>query len=306
MRTMYQYFAYGLTIASELALPELIPSNGVANVVIQFGRLSPPALHPTPSYCSCHITAQEAYLAWADGGVFYVQDGYKIVVDPIAGVDERILRLYLLGAALGLLLHQRGLMVLHANTVVVKGHAIAVVAERGYGKSTTTGALYHRGHELLADDVTAIAPLDQELLALPGFPRLKLWPESVVALGQDPTTLPLLHPELEKRDRTIEQGFAQRPVPLSKIYLLEDGDQLEVQPLPPGEAIATLMRHWYCSRFGAAMLEVIGTKSHFLQCASLARRVPVYALKRPYNLSALMAIAQLVEEHVTSDCNAVV
>ena len=106
---------------------------------------------------------------------------------PRRAVD--LLRLYLLGPALALLLHQRGFLVLHASAVSLDGGVVAFLGHSGHGKSTTAATLHARGAAIVADDVVAVdlgAPGGPA--ALPGFPLLKLWPDAVTALGENPRT----------------------------------------------------------------------------------------------------------------------
>lgn len=298
---MFSYLVYGLRINSELYLPELIPSEGKADVTIRLGNLDPPLLKATSTECYCHTTAEEAYLFWEEGGTVLVRGGREIIVAPIPGVEEQVLRLYLLGAAFGILLHQRGLMVLHASAVAVNGSAIAFIGDSGWGKSTTAGALYARGHSVMTDDVTALdLNSTSSPTVLPGFPQLKLWPEAAETLGNAPETSHQLHPELEKRAH-ITDRFSHTPLPLKCIYVLDDGPVLEIKPLQGQEALAALMRNWYCARFGPQLLQATGVLSHFLKCTDLVNRVTVCCLKRQNSLSALSDIAQLVEEHLDYD-----
>jgi hypothetical protein len=301
---MFSYITYGLRVNSELPLPELLPSEGTADAIISLGSLNPPSLEATSTNCYCHISAEAAYLFWEEAGTFLVRGGREIIVDPIPGVEERVLRLYILGAALGLLLHQRGLLVLHASTVALDGSAIAFVGERGWGKSTTAGALHVRGHRIIADDITAV-DLDNTSspMVLPGFGQLKLWPEAATALGSSPETLPQLHPQFEKRAYPITKKFSSTPLPLKSIYILDAGPVLEIEHLPAQEALPALMPHWYCARFGAQMLQATGISSHFLKCTHLVNHVSVYRLHRQRSLSMLDAIAQLVESHLIHQSN---
>lgn len=296
---MFSYITYGLRVNSELPLPELLASEGTADAIISLGSLNPPSLEATSTNCYCHITATAAYLFWEEVGTFLVRGGREIIVDPIPGVEERVLRLYILGAALGMLLHQRGLLVLHASTVAVNGSAIAFVGERGWGKSTTAGALHARGHRLIADDITAVdLGNTSSPMVLPGFGQLKLWPEAATALGSSPETLPQLHPQFEKRAYPITKQFSSTPLPLKSIYILDAGPILEIEHLPAQEALTALMPHWYCARFGPQMLQATGISSHFLKCTHLVNHVSVYRLHRQRALSMLSAIAQLVESHL--------
>jgi hypothetical protein len=299
---MFSYITYGLRIHSELPLPELMATEGTADVTISLGNLSPPPLEATSTECYCHITPEEAYLCWKEGGTFLVRGGREIIVAPASGVEERVIRLYLLGAVLGILLHQRGLLVLHASTVAVNGSAIAFIGDSGWGKSTTAGALHTRGHYVMSDDVAALT-LDSsgEPIVFPGFPRLKLWPDAAVALGDSPEMLTKLHPQYEKRDRPVTNRFSSQPLPLKYIYVLAEGSALEITPLSAQEALVALMRNWYCARFGSQIFKATNISAHFLKCTSLINGVTVCSLKRQYSLSALSDIAQLVESHVNRD-----
>jgi hypothetical protein len=132
----------------------------------------------------------------------------------------------------------------------------------------------------------------------PGVPQLKLWPDAVAALGEVPEILPQLHPLFEKRARRIIRKFSQRPLDLKCIYVLAVGSVAAIEPLCPQEALRDLIRHWYGARFGMELLQPVGLPSFFLQCATLARTIPVYRLQRPPSLPTLPVTAQLVEEHL--------
>ncbi len=72
-RRMFSYITYGLRLASELPLPELLPSQGTADAMITRGKLDPPQLEATSTNCYCHITAEAGYLFWEQVGTFLVR-----------------------------------------------------------------------------------------------------------------------------------------------------------------------------------------------------------------------------------------
>ncbi|MBK9713270.1 MAG: serine kinase [Kouleothrix sp.] len=234
--------------------------------------------------------------SWRGVGSLLVRGGREIVVDPACGVEERVLRLFLLGGALGLLLHQRGLLTLHASSVAVRGAAVVFLGESGEGKSTMAAAMHARGHAVVVDDVVAIdlsgagAPL-----VLPAFPQLKLWPEATSLLGDRPEALALLHPEMEKRARPARNGFLRQPLPLAAIYVLAEGPCPEIEPLRPQAAFAELLRFSYAV---GLLGSTASTPAHFRQCVELAGRAPIFRLRRQRSLLALPKIAQLVEQHL--------
>lgn len=300
---MHTYTAYGLGIHSTFPVPELQTLNEVeADVVIQIGKLdwSPPKTTYSGSYF--HMTAEQAYLFWDQVGTFLVRDGKEIIIDPLPGVEEGMIRLPLLGAVLAVLLHQRGFLVLHASAVAINGGVVAFLGEKGQGKSTMAASLYARGHNMMADDVVALDfSGTQSPIVLPGFPQFKLWPEAAASsLGDDPETLPQLHPQVEKRARRVVD-ISQQSLPLRRVYVLSEGPEPQIKPLQPQIAIVQLIANSYMARFGKQLLQGVGAYSHFHQCMSLAKNLPVCYLERPRSLSLLSDIAQLVEEDLAGD-----
>ncbi len=289
---MSSYVAYGLSIRSSLPLPELVAARAAADVTIRLGQVG----HlPSETDRQFRTVAEEAYLFWEKVGAFLVRNGREINVDPAKPVEEPVLRLFILGPALAVLLYQRGLLVLHAGTVAVNGGAVAFLGGPGWGKSTLATALYLRGHGLMADDVTAVQVDRPSPMVLPGFPQLKLWPEAAAALGIAAEDLVPLHPRLAKRGCHAPRGFPEAPLPLTRIYVLAEGAHHEVEPLRPQEALVELVRHSY----GIRVLHRVRPASHFRQCAALASTVPVYRIKAPRSLEALPRLATFVEEDLS-------
>jgi hypothetical protein len=290
--TLFSYTAYGLNISSALALPELVPAEGPADLTVRFGKVELAHLDPVASGC-IKATAREVHLYWEEAGTFLVRDGCEIVVDPAPGIDERIVRLVVLGPALGALLYQRGWLTLHASSLDVRGEAVALLGKKGEGKSTMAAALCARGHRLVADDVTAVQVTGiGDPSVYPGYPQLKLWPDAVASLGEDPDMIPQLVPIAQKRARRVTTGFAVKPLSLRRIYVLGGGDIPEITSLKPQEALVELIRHTY----GRELLRAVETRSHFLRCTSVVNKVPINSLKRPYSLSRLSEVARRVED----------
>lgn len=305
---MHIYTAYELGIHSSLHLPELQTLAEVKlDVVIQIAKI-----HWSPPEPSCtdyfYVTAEKAYLFWDQVGTFLVRDGKEIIIDPLPGVEERIIRLPLLGAVLAVLLHQRGFLVLHASSVAINSSAVAFLGEKGWGKSTMAATLYGRGHNLMADDVVAVDISNPKSpIVLPGFPQMKLWPDAATSsLGDDPETLPQVHPQAEKRARRVADNFLQKALPLRRIYVLGGGLEPKLRAIQPQEAIPHLISNSYMARFGKQLLQGMEAAIHLRQCTSLIKDVPIYCLERPCSLPLLSAIAQLVEEDIASDIHPVV
>ena len=297
---MHYYSAYGLGIRSALLLPEL--TSGVASktesgeVSIRFGQVGSPPAQLDPAGFGFWAAGDEACHFLETVGAFLVRGGREIVVDPAPGVEERLLRLSLLGPAFALLLHQRGFLVMHASVVAHGDTAVAILGKSGWGKSTIAGALYAKGYDLVADDVAAVQ-MDQEgASVLPGFPQVKLWPEAAALLGEVPERLPLLHPNFDKRAWRTSRGFSLGPRRLKRIYVLATGPASAIAPLKPREACFELLGHWYGHRFGEGLLHGDSAALHLRQCTQLASRVSTHRLYRSGGAAALLRLADRVDE----------
>lgn len=292
---MFSYVAYGLGIRSTVPLPELISREAAVDVNIRTGKIDRPLPERDDDGNYLRATAEEAHLFWPGEGSMLVRGGCEIVVDYPPHVDVRALRLSVLGPALGVLLHQRRYLVLHASAVQMLGGAVCFLGASGWGKSTVAATLHALGHRLVTDDLLPIRFGDDEPVTFPGFPQLKLWPEAATALGNNPDALPLVQPGLVKRVCRVAEDFTLGSLPVKQIYVLAMGRDLTIERLQLREALLELVRHTYTNRL---LVTTETIKAHFQQCSSLVNEVPVYRLRRPHALSLLDDVARQVEEHL--------
>jgi hypothetical protein len=121
---------------------------------------------------------------------------------------------------------------------------------------------------------------------------MKLWPDSVAAIGIDPDEVPLLHEGVEKRVLSVPERSSPRALPLRCIYVLEQGDEVSSTLVLARDAFAELVRHTYAARFlGAAA----GGITHFRQCMALLREVPIRRLVRSNDVGKLDRLVAHVE-----------
>ncbi len=289
----YCHFVYGLIIHSFIPLRELSSFEGKADVLIHHDNIDSSFFEVTCSGMDYQITSNGILLFWKNEGKFLIRDGKEIIVDPDPNVDERTLRLIIEGPALGVILQQRGLWPLHAAAIEIDGKVVALMGGVGAGKSALAAALHKRGHLFVTDDVTAVQlDVGDTPMVFPGFPQLKLWPEVISALGDNPESLPRIEPGTEKRSYRITDGFSQKTLPLTRIYILNENGDNEIVRLAPQRALLELMRHSY----RASLLKWIGAERHLSQCASLINKVPIKQLNRPPLISGLHDVARIVEE----------
>ena len=296
---MFSYQLYGLNIHSDFCLPVIIKEGDKKDFYIQKDRVKSPELEAT----SIHRqgiqaffggSTQEAYLRWAGIATILAQDGSTLTVNPESDeIDSQLLNVYILSEALGLILYQKGLFLLHASAVKMGNQVVILAGPPGAGKSTTAAAFAKCGYTVLADDMVAIS-LDTsgKPMVYPAFPQIKIWPSAVKGLGYDLSTLPPLFPGSRKRVIRQARNFPTEPFPVVRIFILEEGTELKMTPLEGAAAFFSLARFF---PLPSALLQGVALEHHFQQCVQLARDVEIWKVENPKNFGTLKTLVRWVE-----------
>lgn len=294
----HDYTVFGLRVRSSLALPELFPAvgDGPIEVTIRTGAVAvPPGADD-----GLHVDDDGLVLIVPDVAKFRISGGDTIIVEPNAEVAERNVRLFLLGSAFGALLHQRGLLPLHANAVEVGGKAFAFMGESGAGKSTLATWFHDKGHLILADDVCVISFNEKgEAIACPGLPRLRLWLDTIQLTGRDHSELKRSYvgasEQLDKFDVPVDPGsMIHAHVPVGAIYRLARGAKFEIEPLAGVEAAQVILENTYRGGYAGAA----GAKhDHWKSAVALARSTPIFRVIRTMNPDRFSAECEALHAH---------
>lgn len=294
------YTAYNLTIHSDMLLPELLVGTGTADVIIRTDTV--PANLPGCESVASYFQAIENELLLKIAGVahFWVRNGDEIVIQPLPDSEERDIRVYLLGSCLAGLLHQRGVLALHASTVRTEVGALLFAGHSGSGKSTLLSAFLQRGYEMLADDVCGII-LDESgaPVVLPAIPRSKLWADAALGLGIDTTLLPQIYSKENKYGVPMDEQFVMYPLPVARIYLLSphDGELLTIAPIEGLERISVLLEQTFRGLFLGGLKK---RETHLQLAVAVAKHARFYVVNAPRSRFSPHEIAQAIEEDL--DC----
>ena len=300
----YCYHIFGLNIISELPLPShpiRHPQQYTApDIIIEYGNT--PVTLTNPQFKGVRFqAAQGEFLLRVDNVArYYVQNGSRITIMPDNGANDEDILLFLMGSAMGALLHQRNILALHAGAIAVNGKSVIFAGPSGIGKSTLTAGFHQRGYPFLADDVCAITTDNGRPAVIPGFPRLKLWADALKKLDTDRNQLKSVRwgRNLEKYFLPVE-NIRQTPVPIQSVFVLEttNTDKMEIIALKGGEKIDPLIDNTYRLRF----LKGLGGKTdHFKQCAAVAAKAAVYRVVRPNKRFLLDELMDMVEARFLS------
>ncbi|WP_089729373.1 serine/threonine protein kinase [Candidatus Thiosymbion oneisti] len=265
MDSGYYYTVYGLTLRSNWPLPGLPPTGADVSPDTQVELMLEGEIQP-PSADVRQLSSGMRVLSKADGTYFHMwfcgdgrldftidSEGTQVSATWTLSVIEEVMAL-LLGPVLGFVLRLRGVLCLHACAVAIGGFAIAVLGSSGAGKSTLAAALARRGYAVLSDDRVALNHCDREWQVLPGYPRLRLWPEAIQALYGSEKGLAQVFSFSKKRfvDLTDSSDgtawrFHRQPLALGALYVLGERkiglSAPAIEHMRPAMATVALMTH---------------------------------------------------------------
>jgi hypothetical protein len=145
-------------------------------------------------------------------------------------------------------------IVLHASAIAMEGNVVAVLGVSGQGKSTLAAWLASQGRPVLTDDCLVLRwdEDEREWLAQPSYESVRLWPDSVDALGINKAGLREFA-EYSSKKRTGKEAqlhFATEGAPLKGCFVLagrDGGKDTHSGPpalrlLPVNEAFVALAR----------------------------------------------------------------
>lgn len=291
------YRVFGLTLASEIELPELrdVPASP-PDVTVTMGtvpmpeRLLESGLNPIDDAAVLPVTG---------AGRYRVRGGSSIEIDPEPAAPAANIRLFLLGSAMGALLHQRGMLPLHANSIDIGGRAIGFIGRSGAGKSTLAAAFHDGGSALLSDDICVVTEEpDGDHFAQPGIPRMRLWRDAVERSGRDADRLDVAYHGVEKYVLPIGDTYGETPLPLAALYVLTEPHGEDAPPEIAPIAGAAAIRALAVNTYRGAYIPLVGDPAeHFAQCLRLVRDVPIFELRRPWQAERIDETVRLVTAH---------
>ena len=280
----HRHRVYGLTIAAWIPFPELPPAPADAPVDAVFRLGAVPAELPESQSGGARFRAAPGkLLVWMDTVARYlVQEGREILVQPKPDATENDLRELLLCSPMGALLHQRGVLPLHASAIATPHGAVLFAGHSGHGKSTLAAHFRRRGFKILADDIAAVTfDAAGRPVVAPGYPQFKLWPDSVAELGHQTTDLRPFRPKMEKFFLAFPDAFHGEPLPLARLYIVEgrnDTDDVGLEALSVPDKLRYLLAHTYRAQYVPGLGR---EKPHFQSLGRLAAAVPAKRVRRP-------------------------
>jgi hypothetical protein len=295
---VHLYRVSGLSVCSEIALPGLITTaerTGPADVTMRRQPV-PVALAGAPEQGPTWQMEGDRFLLRIPGVVRFLLTGGREVAFELEGdtaLDDAAV--FLTGTAIGILLHQRGQMALHASAIAVNGKAVVFCGPSGSGKSTIAAALVQRGHALVTDDLCSIDVAGPPMVHSDGR-QLKLWRQAIDELDLEATRGASVRRRLQKY--YVESGAtANRALPIGAVYVLREARP----PHAPGierpnvvDAALLLRRNAYRPR----LVNCLDQKAdYFRGAAAIADTAGIFTLTRELDYAGMAQVIGWLEEH---------
>lgn len=285
LETTNYYKAFGFIIKSSIPLPELKRISSPADtfdIEIEIGSLTETWNSVSTPSNQFFVSEQQIMFHLANIAIYCIENGNKIIVSPMEGIEESQLRLYILGSCMGAILMQRQVFPLHGSAIAIDGRAYAIVGHSGAGKSTLASAFLEKGFDLLTDDIIPLSFSKESgrPYVIPTYPQQKLWQESLTHFGQDSSNYKPLVNRKTKFAVPVTSQFSDKQLPLAGIFELvkTKEDHITLMPIQRMDLLQTVFNHTYRNNF----IEGMNLREwHFHSAVKVINHVDVYQLRRP-------------------------
>lgn len=287
----YIYRACGLDIRSDMELPGLrTASQGTheKQVSIMHGHvpegLETEIIKSGPNW----QRSADAFLLKVPGVARFLIDGRTaITYAPEEGIAAEDLTAFLTGSVLGILLHLRQSVVLHASAVLVGDRAVLFCGASGAGKSTICAALGKRGYPMLSDDLCVLAQgADGHLWVESDGRQHKLWERSVRGLDLDQSKGAGVRHQINKF-YVHPQAVHVDAAPVARLYQLveqRNGEASGIEPLALADAAIMVRQNAFRPRM---MWQLEQKTDYFRVAAHLYAHARFARFRRPFDFSSI-------------------
>jgi len=312
-RLPHAYQLYGLGVRSQWPLPWCERSgSGPEDVELYecpaflFSAVYAEAMRDSTAtrwFQHARLRDGSTYLRWSGLFEFLISaDGRRIGGRPLHEASHEAFHTYLLGQVLSFALVKQGTEPLHSTAVVTDGVAVGFIGDSGYGKSSLGAVFLQGGHPLLTDDLLVLKHEGKELLAYPGPPRIKLFPEIARhVLGGHINGTPM-HNLTPKLIIPLDRHLSYRaPAPLKALYVItppamaSKRESVTIRRPSRRRAFLELLRN----SFNTVIVEPERLRRQFVLAARVASEVPIKLLSYPRVLTSLPSVREAILSDLT-------
>lgn len=283
----YLYNVYGLNVESEIMIPELTILDPIdkdnIDVKIIFDFMNEDINQKIDRKEIAGYNSDEVWFHIDNVGTYLIQNGDTVTIELCENPDLNILKVYILGSVLGIILLQRNTVAIHGGSIVINNKGCIFTGDKGAGKSTLTTALRQRGYDFVSDDVGAIELSDIPMIN-PGFGYQKLCEDAMTKLGYDSSKFTPFRSDMNiKYIVPALDNFVKEKVPFKALFEIEQGDtqKVEVVEVTGNEKLQKIIKNVF--RIEVLMYSGGVPADYFKKCLDIAKHIKFYKITRPKN-----------------------
>ena len=283
---LYAYRAFGLNIHSDLALwPGGEDPSGPADLTVHRERGSPQEGRLFDA------GSRDTAVFVPDVGELRVQDGSRVVLTLDEAAKPDAAAVLAAGAGLAMALTQRGWFVLHGSALRVGDVGVCVAGTSGVGKSTILAEMHRRGHDLVADGMTPLRVSRGRIVAAPGPPVMKIWPNTAQELGLPVEALPVVSSAHDKRFYCVRQGTSFEVATIHSILSTHAVSPVKLSLLDTRSALMEIVKNAFLMEFSDAKSGAVFLR----QAAAVLPNLSVARMNRGRSYDDLPRVFELLE-----------
>jgi len=295
---LHLYHVAGLAVESEIELPGAIAVHGagVAAITVRAAPVPAALQDATKRGATWQIAGDRFLLQVPNVARFLLRGGREIMFEPAPGVEPAEVSIFLIGTVFGILLHQRGEIVLHASAVRVAGKAVLFCGASGTGKSTLAAALAQRGFPSVSDDLCAITLSAGLPTVQPDGRHLKLWAQAIEKLDLAGRRGAPVRKQLEKFFVEPGEAFGE-PLPLGAVYALREARPPQAAGIERPNVVdaALILRR---NAYRPLLVNRMEQKADYFRAATaIANAAGIFHLTRALNFAAMPEVVGWLEQH---------
>jgi hypothetical protein len=276
----YFYLAYGLHVKSQVPVTGFLEASGqAADVTISIGQVPKHLPETVNRGVLFESNSHEFLLHIEKVASFHVLNGNEVRIQPDPTGNPDDISAFISGTVFGALMHQRGMLPVHASTVLWQDKCIVFSGNSGSGKSTLAASFILSGARLLADDISVIGVEKERPEVKPAFPMMRMWQDSLHHLGISNEKLKAVRAGLQKYYFPVN-NFVDSPRPIDHFFILSshNRDEIITRSVIGVDKFKILKRHTYLFR---GIRDTVQQQQHFVLVNRLAVSVPVTLVTRP-------------------------
>mgnify|MGYP004526124891 CR=1 FL=1 len=295
----YYYRVYGVNIESKIEVPEfeVIDSNSHIDVKLSFGTVKEEIIDLITKGHRAKYEKQDMWFYIENVAIFHIYNGDTVVIEPMGDKNNKMIKLYIMGSVMGMVLLQRNMVAIHGGGIVIDGKGCIFTGQKGAGKSTITTALRKKGYKFIADDVCSVNTGEINTIHH-GFGYQKLCEDAMEKLGYNLDEFEPFRGDLNVNKYIVPafDEFTKKEVPLEAVFELSVGevDEVQIEEILGADKMNKLIENV----FRIEMLRYAGgmEPKYFKQCLDIAKSTKMYRITRPKDVFSVEEQIRLIRE----------